>query len=199
MTDKTGICNLGLQKLGLDPIVSIDDSVKTARAMKTAYDMVRQNELRAHNWKFAEKDDNLPALSEAPLFDWNFIYQMPTDCLRLRQIAGIRQSLGRIDYRSGLENLYTIKGRRIYTNLTAPLPIIYTWDVTDTTLFDPNFNEMLACRLARQTCRYLTQNDAAKLDLDKDYKLAKNQALISGALELPPEGIADDSFITSRL
>lgn len=199
MADKTGICNLALQKLGLDPIVSIDEATKAARAMKTAYDMARQHELRAHDWKFAEADANLASLAEAPLFDWNLIYQLPAGCLRLRQIAGIRQSLGGIDYRTGLERLYTIKGRRIYTNLTAPLPIIFTDDITDTTLFDANFNEMFACRLAKQTCRHLTQNDAAKADIDKDYKTAKNQALLSGALELPPEGIADDSFVTSRL
>jgi hypothetical protein len=199
MADKTGICNLALQKLGLDPIVSIDDREKSARAMKTAYDMMRQNELRAHNWKFAEQDANLAALSDAPLFDWNLQYQLPADYLKLRQIAGIRQSLGGIDYRSGLEKLYTIKGRRIYTNLTAPLPIIYTGDITDTTLFDANFNEMFACRLSKQTCRYLTQNDNAIADINRDYRYARNQAVLSGALELPPEGMADDSFVTSRL
>lgn len=199
MASQTEICNLALQKLGLDPVVSIDDKVKAARSMKTAWDMMRQNELRAHNWKFAEKDASLAALSESPLFDWNLIYQLPADYLRLRRIAGIRQSLGGIDYRSGLEKLYTIKGKRIYTNLTAPLPIIYTGDITDTTLFDANFNEMFACRMAKQTCRHLTESDTASEDIKKDYKYAKNQALLSGAIELPPEGIADDSFVLSRL
>lgn len=199
MTAKTQIQNLGLQKLGLDPIVSDADKSKPARAMAAAYDPMRQYELRAHNWKFAEMDANLPALATAPLFSWNVAFQLPTDCLRLLQIAGIRQSLGGAMYRTGLEGLYTIKGRMIYTNLTAPLPITYTTDVTDTTLFDANFVDMLACRLAMQTCIQLTQNNQLKTDIAREYKRSLNQAVISGSVELPPQGIADDSFVLSRL
>lgn len=199
MTAQTDIANLALQKLGLDPIISFADKSKAARAVAAAYDPMRQMELRSHNWKFAEKDANLPVDVTAPLFSWNFAYQIPTGCLRFLQIGGIRQSLGGAMYRTGLEGLYTIKGNKIYTNLAAPLPITYTDDVIDTTLFDANFVDMLACRIALQTCIQLTQNDALKTALAREYKRSLNQALISGSVELPPQGIADDSFVLSRL
>lgn len=201
MAAQVEICNLALQKLGLDPIVSINDAVKAARAMKTAYDMQRQNELRAHHWKFAEVDVNLAALTATPVFTWQLQYQLPTDCLRLVTIAGVRQTLGTMNYRTGEEGerLYTIKGRKLLTNLPAPLGITYIADVTDTTLFDANFNDMFACRLGIQTCYHLTQNDNLKNSLAKEYKRALNQAVLSGSVELPPEGIADDSFVLSRL
>lgn len=199
MTAQTDIGNLSLQKLGLDPIVSFADKSKAARAIAAAYDPMRQLELRAHNWKFAEKDDNLAALAAAPLFTWNLMYQLPSDCLRLLMMAGIRQTLGSINYRTGLEGLYTIKGRNIYTNLTAPLAITYTSDVTDTTLFDSCFVDMFACRIALQTCIQLTQNSALKTDIAREYKRSLNQAVIAGSVELPPQGIADDSYVLSRL
>jgi hypothetical protein len=199
MTSKTAIQNQGLQKLGLDPIISDADKSKSARAMLSAYNPMRQYELRAHNWKFAEVDKNLAVDTTQPIFSWTYAYQLPSDCLRLLQIAGIRQSLGSASYRTGLEGLYTIKGRKILTNLTAPLPITYTSDIEDTTLFDSNFTDMLACRLALQTCIHLTQNDKLKADIAREYKRSLNQALISGSVELPPQGIADDSFVLSRL
>lgn len=199
MTSQVAIGNLGLQKLGLDPLVSFADKSKAGRAISAAYDPMRKMELRSHHWKFAEKDTNLPSDLASPLFTWNLSYTLPTDCLRLLFIAGMRQSLGQIDYRTGFEGMYTIKGRQIYTNIVSPLPITYTQDVTDTTLFDDCFNDMLACRIALQTCIHLTQNDKLKADIAREYKRSLNQAVIAGSVELPPQGLADDSFILSRL
>lgn len=201
MTAQTDLLNLSLQKLGLDPIISIDDKTKSARAMKTAYDPQRRNELRAHHWKFAEKDANLGADTAAPLVTWQRSMQLPADYLRLVTICGVRQSLGGMDYRTGTEGegLYTIKGKAIYTNLPAPLPISYIWDVTDTTQFDSCFVDMFACRLAAQTCTQLTQNSTLKGEIWKEYKRALNQAVLIGSIELPPQGIADDSFSLCRL
>lgn len=201
MTDQTTIVNLGLQKLGLDPIVSLADKIKNARAMAISYDPMRKYELRAHNWKFAETDQNLPMDAAAPIATWQRSFTLPTNCLRFLWITGVRQSLGTAMYRTGMEGeqLYTIKGRKIYTNLAAPLMITYTQDVQDTTLFDDCFNDMFACRLALQNCIQLTQNDTLKQSLAKEYKRSLNQAVISGSVELPPQGIADDSFTLSRL
>lgn len=199
MTSQVTIVNIGLQKLGLDPILSLADKVKTARAMNLSYDPQRQNELRAHNWKFAEKDDQLAADVAVPVFDWQRSFTMPSDLLRLLTLGSNRQSLGGANYRTGFEAMYTIKGRKIYTNLSDPLPVTYTWDVTDTTLFDACFVDMFACRLAIQNCIYLTQNSGLRDSLAKEYKRALNQAVISGSVELPPQGIADDSFTLIRL
>lgn len=199
MASQTQIINLALQKLGLTAVISINDSNTRARAMLNSYDLERQSELRAHDWKFAEKDANIPADVAPPLFSWNLQYTEPTDCLKFLMIAGYRQSLGGTLYRTGLEGLYTIRGKKILTNLVAPLPVTYIYDCTDTTLFDANFVEMFACRLAGQNCIQLTQNATLKESIAKEYKHALNQALISGACELPPQGIADDSFSLCRL
>lgn len=199
MATQTQIINLALQKLGLAPLISIADKNTRAYAMMAAYDLQRQNEIRAHDWKFAEKDGAIPADVATPANTYLYQYTEPTDCLRFIMIAGYRQSLGRTFYRTGLEQLYTIKGKKILTNLPAPLQVTYLYDVTDCTIFDANFVDMFACRLAGQTCIQLTQNATLKGDLSKEYKRSLNQALISGSIELPPQGLAEDSFILSRL
>lgn len=201
MSSQVDEVNGALQKLGLDPIVSLSDKDKRARSMALAYDKVRQSELRAHNWKFAEVDapGGLAALTVSGSDNWLYEYPLPNDCLRVLSLGMNRQSIGGILYRTGFEQMYTIKGKSLFSNIASPCPLTYTSDVTDTTLFDACFSDMFQCKLAYQTCIHLTQNQTLKSDIAKEYKRALNQALLAGSVELPPQGIADDSYTLSRL
>lgn len=195
------IANLTLQKLGENGIASLfpPDNLKAARELNKAYNPMRQAELRAHRWSFAKARVQLVADVATPVGN-EFVYQytLPADCLSVRVIGNTRQQID-VDYKTGLERLYSIEGRKLLCNLTAPLLLVYTTDVTDTSLFDACFNDMFACRMGLQTCEVITSSDSKKESIRKDYRISKAEALRSGAIELPPRVIAEDSWVNSRL
>ena len=201
MASNADIANRALQKLGEEAVASIfpPDNSKAARAINKCYAILRDNELSAHTWNFAKARTTLPALSVTPSFGFLYQYQLPADCLRILVVGNARQSLGLDVYRTGLEALYKVEGRKILTNLAAPLPLEYITQVTDETLFDSNFVEAFACKIAMETAFQITQNDNKKESLRRDYRRAIREALLSNAIEEPPEGLADDAFSLARL
>lgn len=200
MASNTDIANRALQKLGEARVSSVfpPDALKSARAVNAAFDIVRDNELRAHWWNFAKARTTLPADTVGPDFGYVYQYTLPADCLRVRVVGNMRQSLGLLNYRTGLEKLYAIEGRKILTDLTAPLALEYTARVSDTSLWDACFVEAFACKLAEEICYEITQSDSRYESLRRDYKRAIREAVLANAIELPPEGLADDSFVLAR-
>ena len=200
MASDVEIAGRALQKLGEPRINSVfpPDNLKTARAINACWVMLRDNELRAHIWNFAKARTTLPADSATPAFGFSYQYTLPSDCLRILVIGNQRQSIGLINYRTGLESLYKIEGRKILTNLTAPLAIEYVSRVIDTSQWDANFVEMFACKVAEETCYEITQSDTKKESIRKDYRRALREAALSNAIETPPQGIADDSWSLAR-
>lgn len=201
MTAAVDIANRALQKLGEDRISSVfpPDNVKAAKVLNACFNSIRDNELRAHVWSFAKADALLPADATAPLIGYQFQFQMPSDCLRVLVVGGMHAMPGMINYRTGFEQFYKIKGRKIQTDLPAPLALEYIKQVTDTTLFDACFVESFATKLALETCEAITQSGTKKEALRLDYKRSIREAVLSNVIELPPEPITDDSFVFSRL
>lgn len=195
------IGKLALQKMGeTTPLISLfpPDNTKPARELNACYNPLRRALLRAYRWSFAKERASLAAEATPPAGEYLYQYELPTDCLSLRTIGNARQQID-VDYKTGMEQLYSIRGRMIETNLTPPLAIVYTKDVTDTSLFDACFVIMFACDMSLQTCESITQSDSKKESIRKDRKLAKTEALRANAIELPPQAIAEDSWVNSRL
>ena len=103
------------------------------------------------------------------------------------------------DYRGFSTREFCIEGRKILTNLGAPLNVQYVTRVTDPTLFSAPFYRALGCRLAVDLCESLTQSDTKQTKADGKYKESIREAVRANAIELPPEHLADDEWITSRL
>lgn len=216
---QTDICNYALVSvLGEPKIGDITDNVKAAITLSSIYDTVRQNELRKATWKFAKQrrliSSITPSASVLPNGippPYAYAYQVPNDCLKLISFANTRQSLGMLNYRTGMEKFYDWQGRYIFTNLgtgttfsSGSTPPGSQWiegvfDVTDTTLFDSNFAVSFGCALAKASCKAIT----GKLDMYKsasnDYNEAIATAFSNNAIERLPEGFADDSYSLARL
>lgn len=199
MPSDVEIANRALQKLGEARISSLEDNIKAAREMKAAYSIVRNAELRAHRWNFAIKRVSLPALSSVPAHTFNQEFQLPSDCLRVLEVGNVRLDLGGIDYRTGMESLFQIEGRKILSDLSAPLPIRYVYEVTDSGQFDACFVDSFACRLAIETCEALTQSTSKKQEIKRDYMRSIRAAKLTDAIENPPEGLAASTLELARL
>jgi hypothetical protein len=200
MSSATDIANSALTKLGADRILNLADNQKEAREINAIYTMRRDALLRAYNWSFAMTRANLSALVDTPAWGYSYFYQLPTDCLRVVQVNDIWVPPSMSDYISGPDmEPYKIEGRKIATDYGAPLKIRYSQRVTDSGNFDAMFVEAFACDLAFHACEAITQSTSKKDSAREDKREAILMAIRANAIELPPQVIADDSWILSRL
>jgi hypothetical protein len=103
------------------------------------------------------------------------------------------------DYRGGPTEEFTIEGRKILTDLPAPLNIKYVRRVTDTGLFHPCFTMAFAAKLASLLAEPITQSDTKRVRADAQFNKEIALAVRSNAIELPPQKLADDEWLMARL
>lgn len=199
MASDVEIANAALIKVGDDRITSFDDPSKAARLIKARYAMIREAELRSHDWSFAMKRAKLPALVAAPSWGFARQFQLPTDFLRLNRINGTWLPLGLNDYKTDEEQMYAIEAGKILTDLSAPLEIRYVYKVEDPAQFDAMFVEAFACRLAMELAEPLTQSNSKRQLAADAYSDAIAAAKRANAIEKPPVDIPDDTWVLSRL
>ena len=199
MAGQIEIVNRALFKLGALPLASMGDNNKQARIMGGLWDTVRRAELRRHLWSFALRRTTLPALAAAPAWGYPQAFQLPADFVRLAQVNDLLVSPSETDYRTFDDSPYAIEGSTLLTVFPAPLKIRYVFDVTDPGSFDALFVEALAAKLAYEACEGITQANEKKNLASEDYKAAIRSAAMVAAIEKPPQGIADDAWMTARL
>lgn len=200
MASNVEIANSALTKVGAARITALTDNVKAAREINAIFELRRDYLLRTHNWSFAMTRTSLPALDETPAWGYTYLYQLPTDCLRVVQVNDMWVVPGLADYTSGPDSEpYKITGRRIETDIGAPLKLRYIKRVTDPAQFDAAFVEVFASDLADQVCEALTQSNTKREATRAVLRQSLLEAVRSNAIELPPEAIPDDSWILSRL
>jgi hypothetical protein len=196
---ETALANRALQKLGARRIMNLSEDSLEAREMSLAFAPVRDAELNRRRWRFSFRRESLPALAQAPDSDYARQFQLPGDFIRLLEGGDIVNTVDLSEYRSGGVPLYSIEGRRLLTDLPAPLSIRFVGRVTDTTLFVPAFDEAFASRLAYETCEKITQSTKKKGECLNDYGVAIGEARRAQALELPSVSIDDDTWLMARL
>lgn len=200
MASDVEIANRALSKIGEYRITSFDDDSKPSRAIKSAFEFVRDSEFRTHRWHFTKKRITLPAMSTTPTFGWDYQYQLPSDYLQVIQVGLYDPVVNMEDYRTTGKREWEIEaGNVLLTNSEAPLALRYVARVTDTTRWDAAFNEAFACRLAMEICEELTQSTTKKESARQDYKQTISDAIRANAIELPPQSIQDDSWVIGRL
>lgn len=182
------VANLALQKLGAGEIVSMDEDTRERRAITRCYSMLRDRELRAHNWNFSIKRKILAPSSVAPLFEFAKAFPLPADCLR--PLPPARDVDWTIEYHEGSKHILTNEGTVIYLR--------YVSRVTDETQFDPLFADMLACKIAWHCCEELTQSNQKKADIEREYKDAKAEAKRTNAFEQATPQEPEPPWLTAR-
>ena len=159
-TDSITIGNLALAKIGSIRVASFEDASQPARYLKLFFEQTRDEVLRAHDWNFASKRATLAALATAPEFGWGYQYQLPIDCLMVRQLNAWESHEQR--------GLFEIEGKVLLTDSDSA-QIRYTSQVLDSSQFDPIFVEALATRLASKICQPLTGSRQQGLEYLSDF------------------------------
>lgn len=180
------ICNRGLLKVGQRQIMSLDDNSREARECKRLYTFARDMLQRLYLWNFCKKRASLAALSGTPdgTDEWERHFALPSDFLRL------------IDVRTHME--WTLEGNTIITNAEAPLKIIYSAKIEDTTKFDSIFVELLSSYIAVELTEIFTQDRLKRESLYAEFRATLAQAKATDAKEQHPLMLEESEWITSR-
>jgi hypothetical protein len=199
MASTIQVANRALTKIGAARIISFDDDNKQARALKSCFEDLRDDELRAHRWSFAIKRASLAADSTAPAFGYQYQFTLPSDFLRLDMVNDQYPSIAMDNYIGSENQDWQMEGEKILTDLSAPLYIRYGSIVTDPNVWDVNFREALACRIAAEVAEDLTQSNEKRKLAWEEYKMAINKAIRSNAIERPPMILQDNQWIIGRI
>lgn len=189
-----GIINSALIKIGESPLSTNDGSRRAVFAF-SQYDPERQVLLRSYPWNFARKRATLAASLSAPLFGFSKQFELPNDCLQFR---------GLFDEAEPLQNIttgraaYAVEGRHLFTN-TEAASIYYTADITDASVFDPNFADALTWKLASTLAYSLTTGVQAAQLAAEGFQRAIRQARVANAIETQPEVIQASEWVDSHL
>lgn len=181
----TSVCNLALQKLGATRITSLTENSRNARSCNACYETLRDSRLRKSAWNFAIKRTTLAPDADEPEFEFGYAFTLPTDCLRILPPA-----------RNGLD--WQIENGKILTNDGDSLEVRYISRVTDPTLFDPCFVELLACDLADHMCEEITQSNTKKEAIKVDRKEAMAEARRANAFEKTSDEPPEDPWLAAR-
>lgn len=184
---EVSICNMALGSIGRSlRIVSLTEPSEAARACLSRYPFARDAVLRSYDWNFAGARASLPADGTPPAFEYAAQYQLPGDCLLVREV-----------YEGNAED-WKVEGRKILTNMGAPLPIKYTAKVTDPAAFDPLFVDALAARLGSDLAVQLTESTSRAEALWKIYREKLVEARRRDSQEGQPDSFPRDSWVDSR-
>lgn len=183
------ICNIAQIKLGAEEIGTLTSPVTPAeRRYARLYPHYRDVELRARRWHFALAEQVSLTLVAGTTGSANlpYAYLLPTDVLRV-----IR------DKRSQWKQV----GQRLYSDDSGALKVDYIRGGISAADFDPNFVEVLACRLAFEAAEKVTQSNTKKQDMWSAYKAALLVAGQTNAFVIGPEDYhtEDSSWLTARL
>lgn len=187
------ICNLAISWLGGSRITSLDDDSDEARICKANYDSSRRAVLEEREWTFAIKRVQLSQLSETPLFGYAHKFLVPSDLL---------YSIGVYDP-AHATRVNPPQERHVLENnsILADIPLIdlkYIYDVTNTKLFSPLFDQALAAHIAVNICIPLTENSAHFERMAKLYEYNLERAISSNSLQGTREHLQTSEMEASR-
>lgn len=190
------ICNMALGHIGHTKFIAdLAERSNEASVCNLYYEQARDMTLEAYPWPEATKYGALGLVEEEPNDDWDYAYQVPSDCLAARRIV---TSLGRQDpnpppFLTG----YAASGRLLYTD-EAEATLEYTVRLEDPALFRPMLGEAISWYLAFLIAPGLAKQKGVADGCFKVWQMAIDRAQASAANEgqAPPE--PDSEFIRSR-
>lgn len=143
-----GICNSALAKVGQAPISSITQETRAAQILNSIFDL-KQDELLAHHpWNFAIKRATLSPNANTPIYEFDFEYDIPNDCLRVLELE--------TDI-INIENDWMVEGGKILSN-DESINVRYIYRNNNYNSWSANFAEAFAWKLAHEIAYALTQS-----------------------------------------
>jgi hypothetical protein len=150
--------------------------------MAELFEIKYESLLQSNRWRFSIKKGALSRLNVDPLNEYQYAYQIPSDCLLL-----IGQTY---------PQPYEIYGDRIYSNCsTFEAEYQFKPDIDECPAY---FTLLLAYDLAKDALAPITENDARAVAMERKYIAQRNIALFADAQARPARQIIDSPFTDVR-
>ena len=203
MSGKIDICNLALAQLGENPVASLTEQSENARRLDLMYEPERKAVLRAHEWGFAQRWDNLAALDlppeEIPAGFGCKAWAYPAKALMVTRVFpdGCHRPGRDWQWKEFYSASQGVRALAVNKE-SEKLRVCYTADVQDTTLFDDLFVKAFALDLAHALAQTITgKEDLGSLCLQK-YQLLIDEARIANMSERRDVPEQTSAFIEVR-
>lgn len=187
------ICNMALAHIGEPPIDTIDPPVtEREEIVALQYDDARQNVLRQFVWNFAKCRANI-SRSDTPAFDYEDMYALPADFIRLLSVGGS-------DFEVGQTLDYDIEGRSILINAGGAdtIPLRYIKDEELVTTWDPLFRKLVILTLAMQLAFQITGKKEIVAQVESLLTREMPGAASVDGQEVPPKRIQRSRALDAR-
>jgi hypothetical protein len=180
MASKVGIANAALIYLGAATITAFTDDNDRARLISARYDDIRDAVIQGHNWSCAMKRQELAQSVDAPVYGYDYAYQLPADCLR-----AVSMSEGLPD------GIYPwVRENRLILTDSDSCFINYIRRIEDPNEMDPLLREAISARLAAELSYKITGSKTMKKEAWDHYALKLIQAEDANVIE----GVETDSL-----
>ena len=191
MATEVSICSNALRRLGDSPITSLTEDSERGRLCNAFYEPSRDAILRSHTWNFAINRANLAKLSTSPAFEYANQFALPTDpfCLRVLKMEFE-------DYEFKIENLAE-QGRVLLTD-EGEAKIIYIARVTDPSLFDSMFVDVLTAKLAVDLAYPVTNSTTLQAQMQKLFERKLSEARSLDSTEGSTDSLISTVFTDCR-
>ena len=179
---------------GEKPLNSITDPRYGAQVVAAVTDMVYENELQCHPWRFSCKKGSLAQLNTTPINEWQYAWQIPTDCLAMIGFWGV-----------GPDKLYEIYGGNVlYTNINSN-PSIQPASLVAEYQFKPDFSTvpsyfswLVTLAIAKHIVKPISESDSARTKCEQAYNQQRSMAMFADARQRPNRPLQHRPFIQVR-
>ena len=186
VNSSTDICNLALIRLGEKRVTNIvTDSTERAIQCNLIYEQTRDELLRDYDWNFAIVRVQLAQLSEDPVGQYDYAYQLPVSpfCLRILNIITDQEAEGIENIQSHINQPdYRIERRKLLTN-ESTVSIRYMAREQDISLYDPLFIDAFSLRLATKLALSITQSTQLANAVFGEFLVVRNRAMAADGKE----------------
>ncbi len=156
VTSEVEICNLALSNIRAGSINSLTESSLQAQQCNLKYKFMRDRLLTELPWSFNHKIRALSLLTD-DIFNWNYAYQYPVDCLKINRLIGEYEQLSNTDSdvisrlidsqllpindirRQVPYEVFNVNDNKVIGSNESNLRIGYAVKVTDPNLFSTDF------------------------------------------------------------
>jgi hypothetical protein len=177
MALKIEIISRALVLIGANPISSLTEGTEGVVA-NALYEPTYKALIASHSWRFATKKAQLSRLTEAPLNEWLYQYQLPSDYI--------------VAFRTQYNSDYEVYGDKIYSDMSE-LYIEYRYRVSEVMLPAP-FELALEFLLAAQFAIPITDNSQRAQVYTNLYEAQLARAKFIDSSSRPQDPIAYDPF-----
>lgn len=179
---KIGLISKALVLIGEKPLNSLSDDRYGATVGANLFEIIYENELQSNRWRFACTKRALSQLVAAPLNEWQYAYQLPTDMLLP---IGVYP---RAPYEIYATHLYTDQS-------SVELDYMFKPDVSSVPAY---FGQLMVYALARDMVKPITESEAAVQSFTAKYNSQRARAMFADAQGRPNSAIVDSPFTDGR-